>query len=79
MLGFLGDRRGNLGLTGHVLAVMLGHLIIFVFGLTWLARFVGIERVFELGLLPFIPGMIVKSIAAGLLMTGLWRLNSRPS
>lgn len=43
---------------------LLGHLVIFFFGVIWLAEFVGLKRAFLAGFVPFIPGEIIKTTLA---------------
>lgn len=49
-----------------IVAVLAGHLVIFAVGVPWLAvvRGFGAWRAIEGGLLPFIPGLIVKAALA---------------
>ena len=48
--------------------------MLYLFGLSWLVRFVGANRVLSMGLYPFIIGDLIKlAIAAALLPTG-WKL-----
>jgi biotin transport system substrate-specific component len=42
--------------------LLLGNLIIYAFGLVWLARFVGEAQVLSMGLIPFLVGDLVKII-----------------
>ena len=57
------------------LAMVIGNAVIYLFGLPWLAAFVGPARAIPLGLLPFIPGDIIKLLlAAALLPVGWWGL-----
>lgn len=42
------------------LAMGLGNLMIFACGLPQLAVFVGVEKVFLMGMLPFLPGELIK-------------------
>jgi biotin transporter BioY len=52
----------------------LGNALILAIGLLWLSRFVGPSRVLALGLIPFLPGDVVKiALAAALLPLG-WKL-----
>jgi biotin transport system substrate-specific component len=44
------------------LTILFGHLIILLCGWIWFSYFVGMPRAFVLGVLPFIPGDIFKSI-----------------
>jgi biotin transport system substrate-specific component len=57
-----------------ILAMLFGSLIIYVCGLPWLAGFVGTKRVLAAGLLPFIPGDILKVVAAALLLPAGWKM-----
>jgi biotin transporter BioY len=57
--------------------MLLGNLAILAPGLLWLSRFVGSGRVLALGLIPFVPGDLVKiALAAALLPLG-WKLLRR--
>jgi biotin transporter BioY len=54
-----------------LLAMLAGKIVIYLRGLLWLAHFVGAERVLALGLLPFIPGDLVKlALATSALSSG---------
>lgn len=57
-------------------AFTLGSLIIFAIAVPWLAvaADVSLARAFELGVVPFIPGGIVKALAAAGLLPAAWRL-----
>ena len=45
-------------------ALLLGTMVIYLFGLPWLALFVGPQRVLALGLLPFVVGDLLKMLCA---------------
>lgn len=49
------------------------HLVIFVPGLAWLSGFVGFERAIAAGFIPFIPGTVVKTALALVLLRALRR------
>ncbi len=52
-------------------AMMLGTIALYVPGLIWLAPFVGLHNVLSAGLLPFMPGAIIKiALAAAMLPQG---------
>ena len=54
-------------------AMLLGSLVVFTLGAGWLAHFVGPSHAFTAGILPFLPGDILKALlAAGLVPLG-WR------
>ncbi len=67
------DRRFGTAFT----AVLLGNVVIYIFGLPWLAYFVGIERVLVAGCLPFIPGDLMKALLAMMMLPMGWRLLKR--
>lgn len=50
-----------------LLAFGFAGAVVYACGLPWLALFVGAERAPALGLLPFLPGDLVKTVAASLL------------
>lgn len=57
--------------------MLLGSLVLFAFGLAGLARFVPAESLLQMGLLPFIPGDLVKSAASAALLPAGWRFLGR--
>ena len=50
----------------------LGTAIIFAFGLTWLSKFVGWSESNGLGLVPFLPGAVVKLVIAAATFKAGW-------
>ncbi len=50
-----------------LIAMTLGHLIIFIPGILWLSRFVPAGQALALGFVPFIPGTVLKTLAAAAL------------
>ena len=74
IVGFLSQLGWDRKLSLTIAAMFIGNIVIYIFGLPWLGRFVGYEIVFSLGLYPFIIGDLLKiAIAAGLIPGG-WRL-----
>ena len=72
--GWLAERGWDRRIGTMLLAIFVGNAVISVFGLLWLARFVGGEGVLSLGLYPFIFSDLVKAaLVAGLLPFG-WKL-----
>ncbi len=59
------------------LAMLAGNALIYVVGLPWLAMFVGRGRILEAGLLPFIPGDVVKIVIAAALLPAAWSVLGR--
>ena len=78
-VGAMAQRGWDRRLGGSVSAMLTGTLIIYAFGLTWLALALdrGVADVLPLGLFPFVPGDVLKLLlAAGILPLG-WRLAGR--
>ena len=62
--GYLIERSVSKSLRGAMVAMTLGNLVIYLCGLSQLALFVGVQRVFFLGMLPFLIGDGLKLILA---------------
>lgn len=75
IVGWLSERKWDRDVLKALATFIGGSLVVFVFGLPWLATVAGLDLVqtIQYGLLPFIPGGIVKAIvAAGLLPLAWW-------
>ncbi|MBI1383645.1 MAG: biotin transporter BioY [Rhizobiales bacterium] len=61
------------------LAMLIGTAVIYAFGLAWLAfgLGLGLEKAVTVGMLPFIPGDLVKAALAAALLPLAWRLIGR--
>lgn len=57
-----------------IVAMAVGEIAIYAFGLAMLSRFVPGGELLAAGLLPFVPGDIVKVILAALALPLAWRL-----
>lgn len=79
LTGFLAEKAWDRKVVSAVPAMLLGELVIFIIGVGWLMVVldVGLMEGLVLGLIPFIPGEIVKLTAAGLLLPGAWKLVDR--
>jgi biotin transport system substrate-specific component len=66
--GWLAERGWHRRLWSTLLAMLLGNVAIYAFGLVWLARFVDPESLLRLGCLPFLLGDLLKVIAATTLL-----------
>lgn len=74
LIGYLATRGWDRKPATMLLAMLLGSMVIFVCGMLQLAHFVGLAHAFGKGVLPFLPGDIIKALlAAGLLPMG-WKL-----
>jgi biotin transporter BioY len=61
-----------------ILAMIIGNIVIYSFGLAWLARSLPIEKsLLAAGLYPFIPGDIIKILLASLILPFGWKALQR--
>lgn len=72
VVGWLCERGWDRRLATLALTLLIGDILIFLFGVSWLARFVGTGQAIEKGFIPFIPGDLIKIALATLVITGLW-------
>ena len=73
LVGWLATRGWDRRPLTMLAAMLLGSLVIFALGAGWLTHFVGPSHAFLAGVLPFLPGDVVKALmAAGLLPLG-WK------
>ena len=76
LTGWLAERRWDRRFRSAVLAMLAGSALIYAVGLPWLAVALGtgLGETLTLGLLPFIPGDLLKLALAGAALPGAWRL-----
>ena len=76
LTGRLAERRWDRRFRSAVLAMLAGSALIYAIGLPWLAVVLGtgFQETLTLGLLPFIPGDLLKLALAGAALPGAWRL-----
>jgi len=74
IVGFLAERGWDRRVLTTLAAMTAGTAAIFLCGLAWLSVFQHPESLLTIGLWPFIPGAILKIVAAALLLPLGWRL-----
>lgn len=75
LIGLLAQRGWDKRFSTTALAMLLGNLVIYTFGLLWLSRFApDLSTTMQWGLIPFLPGDILKLLFAALLLPLVWRL-----
>lgn len=71
--GYLAERKWDRNIFTSFLAMSIGNVIIFAFGLLILASYVGFDKVLALGFYPFLVGDIVKLVLAAFLLPLGWK------
>ncbi len=61
LIGYLFEKGWDKSFVKNITAMLLSYIIIFGIGLVWLSFYVGIDKVFAIGLFPFIPGLMIKT------------------
>jgi len=74
VMGTLSERGWDRRPWSTALAMTIASAVIFACGVLWLGRFVGWDNVLQQGLLPFIPGDLVKIALATAMLPAGWRL-----
>jgi len=73
-MGKLAERGMGRTVTSTVIAMLIGNLVIYLMGATWLGSFIGFEKAVAVGVVPFLYGDFAKLIVAAGLMPVAWRL-----
>ena len=71
--GALAERGWDRRFGSMFAAMLLASAVIFALGLFFLARFVPSDRLLAAGLLPFVPGDLIKTTLAALAFPAVWR------
>jgi len=77
LVGWLAERGWDRSLLRTFAAMMAGKVVIFLFGVGWLATLIGTEKAIVLGFLPFIYGILLKVALAMAVLPGAWSLLGR--
>jgi biotin transport system substrate-specific component len=74
VVGLLAERGWDRRAWTTALAMVIGNVVIYAVGTSWLAVFLGPEKAFAAGILPFIAGDVLKVVLAMALLPTGWRL-----
>jgi biotin transport system substrate-specific component len=81
LVGLLAERGWDRRIGTTVVAMILGNLVIYAFGLLWLYCLVcmgklgiSVNKILTVGLYPFIPGDLFKISLAAILLPSGWKL-----
>ena len=79
LTGYLAEKRWDRRFSSAVGAMLTGNVVIYLFGLPWLAVVLNtnLEKTLELGLYPFVPGDTFKLYVAAAALPAAWRLARR--
>jgi biotin transport system substrate-specific component len=79
LTGFLAQKHWDRRFSSAVAAMLTGNVVIYLFGLPWLAAKLntGLEDTLEAGLYPFVVGDLLKLYLAGALLPAAWGMVSR--
>ncbi len=73
MTGWLCERGWDRHAVTMLVAMLASSSIIFICGLAWLARFMPASSLLAAGLLPFLPGDLIKATLAALAFPIVWK------
>lgn len=76
VVGLLAQLGWDRSVGSAIGAMLVGEVVVFAFGISWLAHFLGVpgEQALELGLYPFVLGELVKLLIAAGVLPVAWRL-----
>ena len=74
IVGLLAEKGWDRRIGTTVLAMVLGNIAIYAFGLIWLSCLIGVNAALVDGLYPFIVGDLLKIALAAILLPSGWKL-----
>jgi biotin transport system substrate-specific component len=77
VIGLLAERGMGRYVLSTLIAMIIGNVVIYLIGATWLANFIGADKALAAGVLPFLYGDALKLMVAAGLMPLAWRLVKR--
>ena len=76
-VGWLCERGFDRQVKTAIVAMFMGNVLLYIPGLLWLAKFVGLGKVLSVGLYPFLFGDLLKILLAGLALPIGWKFIKR--
>jgi len=73
LVGYLADKGWDKSFSKATLAMLFGTAFIFLTGLSQLSFFVPTETLFTMGLIPFLPGALIKIAVASIILPSVWK------
>jgi biotin transport system substrate-specific component len=71
LAGWLAARGWTQGVVRSGALFLAGHAVLLATGVAWLATLIGLDRAIAVGLLPFVPGTVVKVALGAALLAAL--------
>jgi biotin transport system substrate-specific component len=72
LTGWLAENGWGRSFLWLMAAMLIGHVVIFVYGLAWLANMIGIEKAWATGVAPFYLATLFKTVLAAACMRAGW-------
>ena len=72
VMGYFADNGFGKSIIRCMIPLLVGTIIIFVFGVGYLASIIGFEKAIAVGLLPFIPSELFKIALAFFIIPSIW-------
>jgi biotin transport system substrate-specific component len=79
LVGFLAERGFDRSLLACGAAMLLGHAVISLSGVVWLAALLGTTKAIEIGFMPFLASSVLKTALGAVAMPLIWRVVDRRS
>jgi biotin transport system substrate-specific component len=77
VVGLLAERGWDRSIVRLMVAMAVGHAIIFAFGVTWLAQLVGWNKAWMLGVAPFYAATVFKTALGAFTLPAIWAVLAR--
>jgi biotin transport system substrate-specific component len=77
VVGWLAERGFDRNLLTAAVAMLVGTVAMYAVALPWLSFYVPGDKLLSVGLIPFIPGNLVKLVLAAALLPTAWKLLGR--
>jgi len=72
-VGWLCEKGFDRQVRTAILAMLIGNILLYIPGVLWLAKFVGLGKVLSIGFYPFIVGDLLKIFLAGSILPIGWK------
>lgn len=74
VIGQLAERGLERSIRTSILPFLAGTAVVYLFGVSWLAVYLGFQKALMAGLIPFLVGDLIKLIGSALALPTAWKL-----